>query len=86
MPLTRASEQPIFKRDEIRFLMNDGADELICKVSYRVLLAFGVAADFNDARDIFWADRDEIERAASDKYDRTAREEYEILDVDEADL
>jgi hypothetical protein len=86
MPLTRASEQPVLRRDEIRFLMKDGADEVICSVSHRVLFAFGAATGLTDARDIFWACRDEIELAASDKYDRTAREEHEILDLAEADL
>jgi hypothetical protein len=50
------------------------------------LLALGAAVGLTDARDIFWACRDEIERAASDKFDRTAREQYEILVIDEADF
>jgi hypothetical protein len=86
MPLTRASEQPALRRDEIRFLMNDGAKEVICNVSDRVLLAFGAAVGMTDARDIFWAYRDEFERAASEKYDRTARQQYEVLDLDKDDL
>jgi hypothetical protein len=84
MPLTRASEQPVFRRDEICFLMNDGAEEVICKVSTRVLSAFGDTV--SDTVLIFRAYREEVERAASQKYDRTAREPYEILDVGERDL
>jgi Protein of unknown function (DUF1488) len=86
MPLARASEQPVLRRDEVRFLMNDGAAEVICNISHRVLLAFGAAAGMTDAREIFRAYRDEIDRAASDKYDRTAREQYEVLEVDKDDL
>jgi hypothetical protein len=81
---TRASEQPVFERDEICFLMEDGAEEVICTVSTRVLLAFDGTA--SDAVLIFRAYREEIERAASQKYDRTAREPYEILRVGERDL
>jgi hypothetical protein len=39
-----------------------------------------------DAGDIFWVYSDEFERAASEKYDRTARQQYEVLDVDKDDL
>jgi hypothetical protein len=84
MPLTRASEQPVFRRDEICFLMEDGAEEVICTVSTRVLLAFGDTV--SNAVLIFRAYREEIERAASEKYDRSAREPYEILRVSERDL
>jgi Protein of unknown function (DUF1488) len=86
MPLTRASEQPVLKRDEIRFLMSNGANEVICNISHRALLAFGVTVGMTDTGDIFLAYRDEIEHAASAKYDRTAHEQYEILDIDENDL
>jgi hypothetical protein len=64
--------------------MKDGAAEVICTISTRVLLAFDDTV--SDAVLIFRAYREEIERAASRKYDRTAREPYEILDVDERDL
>jgi hypothetical protein len=86
MPLTRASEQPVLRRDEIRFLMSDGGDEVICNISHRALLVLGATVGITDVRDIFSAYRDEIERAASDKYDRTAREQYEILEIGERDL
>jgi hypothetical protein len=83
MPLTRASEQPVFRRDEICFLMKDGDEQVICTVSTRVLLAFGDTADVNDAQMIFRTYREEIERAASRQYDRTRREPYELLDIGE---
>jgi hypothetical protein len=83
MPLTRASEQPVFRRDEICFLMKDGETQVICAVSTRVLLVFGDPLGMNDAQMIFRAYREEIERAASQRYDRTAREPYEILNIGE---
>jgi Protein of unknown function (DUF1488) len=85
MPLTRASGQPVFRRDEICFLMKDG-EEVVCTISTRVLLALGVAIGMDDAPLIFWTYREEIERAASQKYDRTARQQYEILDIRERHL
>jgi Protein of unknown function (DUF1488) len=86
MPLTRASGRPILRMDGVRFLMMDGPCELICSISIQALLAFGDKVGMNDAQMIFWAYWDEIERAASDKYDRTSREHYEILGIDENDL
>jgi hypothetical protein len=86
MPLTRASEQPVFRRDQICFLMKNGAEEVICTVSIRILLAFGDTVGTNDPQTIFSAYREEIERAASRKYDRIAREQYEVLDIGEHDL
>jgi hypothetical protein len=86
MPLTRASGQPVSRRDEICFLMKGSAEEVICTISTRVLLAFGAKFGMNDAPLIFWTYREEIERAANQKYDRTARHPYEILDVGERDL
>jgi hypothetical protein len=83
MPLTRASEQPVFRQDEICFLMKDGEAPVICGVSTRVLLAFGDPLGMNDAQTIFWAHREKIERAESQKYDRTGRVPYEILDIGE---
>jgi hypothetical protein len=86
MPLTRASGQPVFRRDEICFLMKGSAEEVICTISTRVLLAFGDKFGMNDAPLIFLTYREEIERAASQKYDRTVRHPYEILEIGERDL
>jgi hypothetical protein len=86
MPLTRAPGRPVFKRDGVRFLMRDGPDEVPCSVSYRALLAFGRTVGMDDSTIIFVAYRDQIERAASDKYDRTARADYEVVTVMADDL
>jgi Protein of unknown function (DUF1488) len=86
MPLTRVAKQPILKMSSIRFLMKDGEWELICSISNRTLMAFGARWGMQDAQMVFWAYQDEIERAASDKYDRTGRKDYAILHIDEDDL
>jgi hypothetical protein len=66
--------------------MSDGVDEVICNISHRALLVIGATDGMSDPRDIFWACRDEIARAASDKFDRTARQQYEILEIAERDV
>ena len=86
MRLTRASELPVLGLDGVGFLMKDGPNEIVCNISNRVLAAFGETVGMSDPRLIFWAYRKEIEQAASDKYDRTTRQQYEILDVDQCDL
>jgi hypothetical protein len=86
MPLTRVPKQPVLKMSSIRFLMKDGAWELICSISNRTLMAFGAKWGMKDAQMVFWAYQDEIERAASDKYDRTGRKHYGILHIHEDDL
>jgi hypothetical protein len=48
------------------FLMKNGAEEeVICTVSFRILLAFGDTVGTNDPQTLFTACRGEIERAAS---------------------
>jgi hypothetical protein len=48
------------------FLMKNGAEEeVICTVSFRILLAFGDTVGTNDPQTLFSACRGEIERAAS---------------------
>jgi Protein of unknown function (DUF1488) len=86
MLLATASGQTVFRPDGVRFLMKDGPDEVVCTISNRALSALGDTVGMNDTTLIFWAYRDEIERAASAKYDRTAREQYEILDIKARDL
>jgi hypothetical protein len=86
MPLTRVPKQPVLRMTSIRFLMKDGEWELICSISNRTLMAYGAKQGMQDAHMVFWAYQDEIERAASDKYDRTGRKDYEILHIDEDDL
>jgi hypothetical protein len=86
MPLIRATERPVFKRDAVRFLMRDGVDEVPCRVSHRALLSLGSLLGMNDTTLIFAACRERIERAASDKYDRFARHDYEMVIVTMDDL
>jgi hypothetical protein len=86
MPLTRVPKQPVLRMTSIRFLMKDGEWELICSISNRTLMAFGAKWGMKDAQMVFWAHQDEIERAASDKYDRTGRKDYGILHIHEDDL
>jgi hypothetical protein len=86
MPLTRAAERPVFKRDAVRFLMKDGAADVPCLVSHRALSALGSLLGMNDTTLIFAACRERIERAASDKYDRSARHDYETVTVTVDDL
>jgi hypothetical protein len=53
--------------------MKDGEWEIVCSISNRTLMAYGAKRGMQDAQMVFWAYQDEIERAASDKYDRTGR-------------
>jgi hypothetical protein len=86
LPLTRGLMQPVIRRTGVRFLMKDGPDEVICIVSHPVLSVLGKTVGLNDTALVFWAFREKIECAASDKYDRTAGERDEILSVEEGDL
>jgi hypothetical protein len=67
-------------------MKNGAEEEVICTVSFRILLALGETVGANDAQTIFRGHREEIERAASQKYDRTARVPYETLGVGKRDL
>jgi hypothetical protein len=86
MPLTRASARFVMRQDDLHFLMKDGEAEVVCAISPSVLLAIGQAAGLNNPVFAFWAFREKIEGAASAKYDRTARVDYEVLTVEERDL
>ena len=86
MPLTRASERPVFRKDGVRFLMKEGPHEAPCHISHDDLLSFGRTVGMRDTALIFEAYREEIERAASDKYDRTGRGDYGIIIVTAGDL
>jgi Protein of unknown function (DUF1488) len=86
MPLTRASERPVFRRDGVRFLMKEGPREVPCHIYQDDLSSFGRTVGMRDTALIFEAYREEIERAASDKYDRTGRGDYEIIIVSAGDL
>jgi hypothetical protein len=86
MPLTRAGDGYTVRADGIRFLMRDGSCEIICQIRLETLSQMGDTADLNEAIAIFQRDRAMIEQAASDKYDRTSRRDYEILVITSADL
>jgi hypothetical protein len=70
----------------IRFLMRDGRFEVICQINVQTLSRFGNATSFMEWIEIFQRDRTAIERAASHKYDRTKRHDYEIVTVTAVDL
>jgi hypothetical protein len=86
MPLTRARDGYRVRDDEIRFLMRDGPFEIICQIGLEALCRSGNALDFGETIETFQRDRTRIERAASNKYDRTTRQDYEIITVTAADL
>jgi Protein of unknown function (DUF1488) len=86
MPLTSASEKPVFKRDRVRFLMKDGPHEVTCQISHQDLLFFGRTVGMSDTALVFAGYREEIERAASDRWDCAGRGDYEIIVITAADL
>jgi hypothetical protein len=86
MPLTRASARFVMRQDDLHFLMKDGEAEVVCAISAGVLLAIGKAAGMSNPVFAFWGFREKIEAAASAKYDRTARVDYEVLTIEERDL
>jgi hypothetical protein len=87
MPLTRACDRFVMRERDLHFLMkDDDGSELICSISSNTLLALGLAVGLSHPGFIFLAFRDRIERAAIDKYERSVRVAYEILEVKEHDL
>jgi hypothetical protein len=86
MPLTRARENYLVGADGIRFLMRDGPFEIICEIAVETLSQIGNTLDRDEPTAIFQRHRAMIERAASDKYDRTSRQDYEIISITAADL
>jgi Protein of unknown function (DUF1488) len=70
MPLERGKQEYLGPGLEgIRFLMRDGTKDVPCRVSHESLADRGAATGL-DAVGVFEAYRNEIEQAASDKYDR----------------
>jgi hypothetical protein len=86
MPLTRARDNYLVGADGIRFLMRDGSFEIICEIERETLSQIGNASHADETVAIFHRHRAMIERAASDKYDRTSRRDYEIIGITAADL
>jgi hypothetical protein len=86
MPLTRARDNYTLSVDGIRFLMQDGPVAVICQIGLETLSRFGSTVGLTQLTEIFDHGRATIERAASDKYDRTSRRAYEVLIVTTADM
>ena len=86
MALTRARDNYTLSVDGVRFLMHDGPAEVICQISLETLSQFGSTLGLSEASEIFESGRATIERAASDRYDRTSRRDYEVVTVTIADL
>jgi hypothetical protein len=79
MPLTRARDNFLPGPDGIRFLMQDEQIEVPCRISYEVLSRLGGIVGLSEVGEVFVIYRHRIERAASAKYDRVSRREYEVL-------
>jgi Protein of unknown function (DUF1488) len=86
MPLTRAQERYTFRVDGIHFLMQDGPMEVVCRITVEALSQFGRTIGLTESNEILETGRDAIERAASNKYDRTRRRPYEVVTVTTDDL
>jgi hypothetical protein len=86
MPLTRASERYSSGVDGINFLMQDGPMEVICRITVEALSQLGRTIGLSEPSEIFETARATIERAASNKYDRTSRRPYEVVTVTTDDL
>jgi len=70
MPLERSKEQYLGPGLEgVRFLMRDGTREVPCRVSLEALTDRGNATGLDESG-VFETYRNEIEQAASAKYDR----------------
>jgi hypothetical protein len=73
MALTRAKEDYLLTAgDGIRFLMQDGRIEVPCRVSHEALTDRGAHTGLGQ-EDVFLAYREDIEQAASDKYDQVGK-------------
>jgi len=86
MPLKRASDRYLSDADDVRFLMQDGWVETLCRIENKTLSRFGRTVEMTGPRAIFKAYRDVFEHAASDKYDRTSRLVYEVVTITATDL
>jgi hypothetical protein len=61
--------------------MQDGPIEVVCRITVEALTQLGETLGLSEPYEIFEAGRDAIERAASNKYDRTNRRPYEVLTI-----
>jgi hypothetical protein len=72
--------------DGIHFLMQDGPTVVVCRITVEALFQLGRTVSLTEPTEIFETGRDAIERAASNKYDRTSRRPYEVLTITADDL
>jgi hypothetical protein len=72
--------------DGIHFLMQDGREEVICRITVEALSQLGRTLALTEIAEVFETGGDTIERAASDKYDQTSRGPYEVVTVTAVDL
>jgi hypothetical protein len=72
--------------DGIRFLMQDGPMEVVCRIDLDALCQFGRTIGLSETIEIFETGRTTIERVASNKYDRTSRRLYEVVAITADDL
>jgi hypothetical protein len=86
MPLTRARENYTVRADGIWFLMRDGRFDIICHIGLETLSAFGDSKGLMESIEVFDRGRAAIEDAASRKFDRTSRRDYEIVTITTVDL
>jgi Protein of unknown function (DUF1488) len=82
----RADERYAVREDGVYFLMQDGPKEVVCEITLEALSELGRTLGLTEPTAIFVTGRDAIDRAASDKYDRTSRRPYEIVTITTADL
>jgi Protein of unknown function (DUF1488) len=86
MPLTRARDNYTLRTDGIYFLMQEGPLEVMCRIDLLTLSQIGTTIGMSETTEIFETGRTTIERAASNKYDRTSRRPYEVVTVTADDL
>jgi len=66
--------------------MQDGPTEVVCRINLDALSEFGRTIGLSEPTEIFETGRAAIERAASEKYDRTSRRPYEVVTITADDL
>jgi Protein of unknown function (DUF1488) len=86
MPLRRAIERYMLREDGIYFLMQDGPEEVVCRITLEALSKLDKTTGIIGPTEIFESGRHTIERAAGNKYDRTSRHAYEVVTITTDDL
>jgi hypothetical protein len=82
----RSVEGYTVREDSIYFLMQDGSTGVVCEITLETLSQLGRVSGLTEPTEIFKTTRDAIERAVSDKYDRTSRKPYEVVTITIDDL